>query len=111
MTLDLTFILVILNFILLMIILKKLLYKPLKSFLTDRQNKIQADVDEAKESLDTAKQLVLSREEELNKAIKESNKLKDDIRHEAERKADGWKELLKIRLYWCHKKEVDVSHN
>jgi hypothetical protein len=32
-------------------------------------------------------------------------------RKEAERKADGWKELLKIYLYCSHKEEVDVSHN
>jgi len=54
MAIDFSIIAVILNFVLLLIILNSLLYKPLSKFLADRQNKIQSDVNEANLSLEKA---------------------------------------------------------
>jgi len=43
--------------------------------------------------------------------LKEEKTDQKNKRKEAERKGDGWKELLKIYLYCSHEEKVDVSHN
>ena len=88
MTIDFSMIIVILNFVLLMIVLNNLLYKPLKQYFSDRQTKIQQDVEEASVSIEKASQLVLQREEELKNSMEDARKMKDSIRHEAEKQAD-----------------------
>jgi len=88
MTIDISLILVILNFLLLMIVLNGLLYKPLKSYLIARQKKIVDDIAEASESITKAEQLVAQREDELKKSMDEARHLKDTIKSEAETHAD-----------------------
>lgn len=88
MTIDFSMIIVILNFVLLMIVLNNLLYKPLKQYFVDRQNKIQQDVNEANDSIEKANQLVVQREEELKNSMEDARKMKDSIRYEAEKQAE-----------------------
>ncbi|MCK9328689.1 MAG: hypothetical protein PHY08_01000 [Candidatus Cloacimonetes bacterium] len=88
MTIDFSMIIVILNFVLLMIVLNNLLYKPLKQYFVDRQNKIQQDVNEASESIEKANQLVVKREDELKNSMEDARKMKDSIRYEAEKQAE-----------------------
>jgi F-type H+-transporting ATPase subunit b len=84
MTIDLSFVLVILNFILLLIILNNVLYKPLKAYFSDRQNKIKADIDEANQSIEKANQLVIEKDTELKNAFLEARNIKDKITKDAE---------------------------
>ncbi len=95
MTVDFTLVLVILNFILLMIVLNQILYKPLKMFLSDRQKQILADIDEAKESIKKAEALAKQREEELKLAMDEARKLKESIKVDAEKQAEKILEIAK----------------
>jgi len=88
MTIDISLILVILNFLLLMIVLNGLLYKPLKAYLVARQKKIADDIEEASGSIAKAEQLVVQREDELKKAMEEARHLKETIKTEAEMHAD-----------------------
>ena len=88
MTIDISLIVIILNFVLLLIILNAVLYKPLKSFLTERQNKIQNDIEEASKSVERANQLVVEKEGQLKNAMNEARSIKDTIRQEAETQAD-----------------------
>lgn len=88
MAIDFSLIVVILNFILLLIVLNNVLYKPLKKYLADRQEKIKNDVDEASQSIEKANQLVIQKEEELKNSMEEARKIKDSIRREAENQAD-----------------------
>ena len=84
MTIDISFVLVILNFVFLLIVLNKILYKPLKGYFTDRQTQIKNDVEEASRSVEQAKQLVIEKEDELKKAFVEARNIKDNIVKEAE---------------------------
>ncbi|HOE91642.1 MAG TPA: F0F1 ATP synthase subunit B [Candidatus Cloacimonadota bacterium] len=97
MTVDFTLVLVILNFILLMIVLNNLLYKPLKKFLVDRQSQIKTDMEEAQKSIEVAQELAKQRETELKSAMDEARKLKDSIRLEAEKQAVNLIETAKIQ--------------
>ncbi|MCL2063085.1 MAG: F0F1 ATP synthase subunit B [Candidatus Cloacimonetes bacterium] len=89
MTIDISLIAVILNFVLLLICLNAILYKPLKGFLSDRQKKIQDDIEEANQASIKANKLAEEREGELKNAIEEARKIKDTIRHEAENQAEN----------------------
>ena len=88
MTIDFSVLMVILNFVLLVIILNALLYEPLRKFLSERQEKIQRDIDDASKSVDKANQLVIEKEEELKKAVTEALATKETIKKEAEIQAD-----------------------
>ena len=71
-----------------MIVLNSLLYKPLKKYFTERQAKIQNDVNEASQSIEKAKQLVSEKENELKKALDEARSIKDSIQKAAELHAE-----------------------
>ena len=88
MTIDISLIVVILNFFLLLIILNRLLYKPLRGFLSDRQKQIQKDLDEASASIEAAKQLEQQKEAELKQAMLDAQNLQNRIRSDAEFKAE-----------------------
>ncbi len=83
-SIDISMVVVILNFLLLMFILKVLLYKPIKDMIKDRESKVAADIDDANKSKEEAKKLVLTKEEEYKEAVVEARKLRDKIRKEAE---------------------------
>ena len=87
MTVDLSFLIVILNFVLLLYILDKILYKPLKAYFTDRQKQIQNDVEEANKSIEKANLLIVEKENELKLAHTEARTIRDDVRKEAETQA------------------------
>jgi len=88
MTIDMSFVLVILNFVFLLIVLNSLLYKPLKGYFTDRQTQIKNDLEEASKSVEQAKLLVIEKEDELKKAFVEARNIKDNIVKEAEQHAE-----------------------
>ncbi len=94
---DYTLFLVILNFLLLLLVLNKLLYKPLKQFLTDRANQISNDMDEAKKSIEKADELVKEKESDLRQAMQDSRKMKDQIRKEAENQANDILNSAKVQ--------------
>ena len=92
MTIDVSIIFVILNFVLLLIILNRLLYQPLKKYFTDRQTQIKNDVETASKSIEEANKLVTEKEEELKKAFIEARNIKESIRREAEVTAENTKQ-------------------
>ena len=83
-SIDISMVVVILNFLLLMFILKMVLYKPIKDMINERERKVAADIDDANKSKEEAKKLVLTKEEEYKQAVIEARKLRDNIRKEAE---------------------------
>ena len=85
---DYSLIIVILNFIILLIILNGMLYKPVKKFLTERKAQIAADLDEADESKEKANQLVRKKEDELKFSAEEIRKTKKRARSDAEIQAN-----------------------
>ncbi len=91
-SIDYTIILVILNFVVLILVLDKLLYKPIVKFLHERQNEIAKDIEEAKLSKEKAKELAAKKEEELKKTVQEANVIKQKAKKEAQLTAE---EILK----------------
>jgi F-type H+-transporting ATPase subunit b len=83
-SIDVSMVVVILNFLLLMFILKMVLYKPIKDMINERESKVATDIDDANKSKEEAKKLVLTKEEEYKEAVVEARKLRDKIRKEAE---------------------------
>ena len=92
MTIDVSLLIVILNFVLLLIILNRLLYQPLKKYFTDRQAQIKNDVETAAKSIEEANKLVAEKDEELKKAYVEARNIKENIRREAETTAENTKQ-------------------
>jgi F-type H+-transporting ATPase subunit b len=85
---DYTLILVILNFVVLLAILHKVLYKPIQNFLEERQKKINDDMDAAHASREEAAKLASKREEELKASSDEIRKMKQAARREADHQAE-----------------------
>ncbi|MCK4357208.1 MAG: F0F1 ATP synthase subunit B [Candidatus Cloacimonetes bacterium] len=77
-SIDFTFFIVILNFILLLIILKKLLYKPLINFLNKRQKQIKDDIENAQKSRDESTKILESQKKMLQEARKETRELRNE---------------------------------
>ena len=82
-SIDYTLILVIVNFIILLIIMKKLLYKPLMDYINKRESQIREDIKGAKEHKDKSEKILEEQKELLIKAKEEAR----DIRDEATRSA------------------------
>lgn len=83
-SIDVSMVVVIINFLLLMFILKLVLYKPIKDMINERESKVATDIDDANKSKEEAKKLVLTKEEEYKQAVLDARKLRDKIRKEAE---------------------------
>ncbi len=80
-----TFILMGLNFLILLAILWKMLYKPLQGMLEERRRKISADLSEAEKSRQNYEQLSREAKDILEKARAESFQIIERSRKEAER--------------------------
>ncbi|MCL1826695.1 MAG: F0F1 ATP synthase subunit B [Candidatus Cloacimonetes bacterium] len=84
MYIDFLLLATILNFILLMIILNRLLYKPLKKYFNDRQNKIKEDLAEAERQNKIANDRVTEKNEELSNFRAGCKEIKEKIIKDAE---------------------------
>ncbi len=87
-SIDVSLVVVILNFILLLIVLNKVAFKPLREMLEKRQKQIQDDIDSAGKSKEDAQQLLKTQEEEYKQATTEARHLRDKIKKEAQIEAD-----------------------
>ncbi len=96
-SIDYTLIIVVLNFILLLIVLNKLLFKSISKFLKERQKKIEQDLINAEDAKKKAAELVLLKEEEFHKSAQEARKLKEIAKHEAEKNADSLIQSAKFK--------------
>ncbi len=90
-TIDYSLLIVIANFVLLLIILNKILYKPMKKWLTERSEKISGDIDEAARSKEEAAKILDQQKQELIESSEEIRKMQHRARREAE---DQAKEIL-----------------
>ena len=86
MNLNATLIIQILSFLILMVLMAKILYKPLQELLDDRINKVKSDIEGAQKLLAEAEANRRSAQEMLHKA-KEDAEL---IRRKAEQEADAY---------------------
>lgn len=75
---DYTLILVVVNFIILLIILKKLLYKPLMDFINKRESQIKEDLEGAKELKEESNKILEKQKELLRKAKEEARSIRDE---------------------------------
>jgi len=87
-SIDYTLIVVILNFALLLVVLNALLYKPIKKFLIERQDKIAFEMKEAEEAKIVAAELAAKQEEEFKASLREIQKMKEISLKEAEKTSD-----------------------
>lgn len=87
-SIDVSMIVVIINFLLLLFILQTLLYKPLKNMLKERGEKIASDLDEANNSKKEAERLVQLKDDEYKKSLLESRELREKMKVTAEKEAE-----------------------
>ena len=88
-SIDYSLLLVILNFVVLILVLNKLLYKPIKKFLADRQNEIAKDIEDAKTSKQEALKLTKQKENELKKSTEELREMRQRSKKDAETVANN----------------------
>ncbi|MFC2079365.1 F0F1 ATP synthase subunit B [Candidatus Bipolaricaulota bacterium] len=84
-TINWTLVFSVVNFIILLFLLRRLLFKPALEFLDRRREQIAARIEAARQSESQAQQLVAERESELTQARARA----DDIFEEARREAEG----------------------
>ncbi|MBN2017539.1 MAG: F0F1 ATP synthase subunit B [Candidatus Cloacimonetes bacterium] len=75
---DYTLILVIVNFIILLIILKKLLYKPLMDFIRKRESQIKEDLESAQKHKESSEKILEEQKKLLRKAKEEARDIRDE---------------------------------
>ncbi len=100
-SIDYTLIIVILNFVVLLIVLNKLLYKPISNFLAERKKQISEDIDAAKRSREEASGYAKLKEVELKKSSEEIRMLKKSAAKDAETRAS---EIVKSAM--DHEKKI-----
>jgi len=99
-SIDYTLILVIVNFIILLIILKKLLYKPLMEYINKRESQIREDLTGAKEHKEESEKILEKQKELFRKSKEEARSMRDEaaksakiqseqILHDAEEQQDA----------------------
>ena len=86
-SINYAFIIVILNFILLLIVLNKMLYKPIKKFLAEREQKIASDIDDASGNKVKSEKLVEQKHEELKQSAEYIRKMKQLAKRDADKQA------------------------
>ncbi len=86
-SINYAFIIVILNFILLLIVLNKMLYKPIKKFLAEREQKIASDIDDASGNKVKSEKLVKQKHEELKQSAEDIRKMKQLAKRDADKQA------------------------
>ncbi|MDP8220803.1 MAG: ATP synthase F0 subunit B [Candidatus Stygibacter frigidus] len=96
-SIDYSMIIVILNFILLLVVLNKLLFKPLKQYLIERQKSVQQEIDQAKDKHKSADELLKQRDAELKKSSEDIRQLTHKAKKEAVLKAEDLLEETKKR--------------
>ncbi len=84
-----TFIIMVINFIILMIVLVRLLYRPLQGMLEQRKQKISNDLNEAQKSKEIWEQKQREAKLVLEKASVEASQMVDNARAEAEHVREG----------------------
>lgn len=82
------FVWAIVNLILLYLILKKLLFKPITEFMENRSNSIKEQLEGSQKSNEEAAKLKLAYEKKLEDASEEANKIINDAKKEAHEKYD-----------------------
>lgn len=87
-SIDYSIIIVILNFILLLIILNKLLFKPVKGYLEKRQEEVKSELDRASKGRKEADMLLQQRQQELKESAEEIRTLTRQAKKEAEMQAE-----------------------
>lgn len=86
-SIDVSSIIVVINFIILLVLLKAYLYKPIKKFLTERQEFIASKTESMVKAEKKAKDLQEQRQQELDGAMDEARQLRKKAQDEAELQA------------------------
>ena len=85
----------IINIAILFVIVKALVYKPVKKFLDDRKLKIQQETEEAQKLVESANQTLSQRDEIFEQARIKGEEVASDAYKKARAKADGIVEKAK----------------
>ena len=96
-SIDYSLIIVILNFVLLLIVLNKLLFKPMKKFLSNRQQEVSKEMTDARINREEADKLLKQRDEELKSSSEEIRTLTKQAKKEAEKHSEEILKEAKIR--------------
>jgi len=96
-SIDYSLIIVILNFVLLLIVLDKLLFKPMKKFLNDRQQEVTKEMTDARINREEADKLLKQRDEELKSSSEEIRTLTKQAKKEADKHSEKILKEAKIR--------------
>ncbi len=83
-TLNWTFIANLINFAILLYLLKRFLYKPALDYLDRRRERIASQMEAARKSEEKAEELATAREQELSAAREQANRTLEDARARAE---------------------------
>ena len=78
-----------LNIVILFIIVKLLVYKPVKKFLDDRNEKIKREIEEAQKLKDSANETLSKKEELINEGRAEGEAAASEMHKKAQEKADN----------------------
>lgn len=79
----------IINIVVLFIIVKILVYKPVKKFLDDRREKIKQETEEAQKLTDAANETLAKKDSILEESRIKGEEIASELYNKAQKKADG----------------------
>ena len=80
---------IIISFLVLMVILKRVAYEPVPKVLDERADKISADIDDAEAARQEAEKLALQRQSELTVTRQQATKVVADAKASAQKQSDS----------------------
>ncbi|WP_220741365.1 F0F1 ATP synthase subunit B [Leuconostoc miyukkimchii] len=80
---------IIISFLVLMVILKRVAYEPVTKVLDERADKISADIDDAEAARQEAEKLALQRQSELTVTRQQATKVVADAKASAQKQSDS----------------------
>ncbi len=95
----------IVNFIILVVLLKKLLYKPIVNAMQERENKIKEHLEEAKKKKGQANEIKAQYEQKQREIEEKRDDIMQEAKHDAEKRrkelvADAREEVKQLRRRW-----------
>jgi len=110
---SVTFIITIINIVILFFILRAILFKPVTKFMAERAKRVQDSISQAERDKSAAKAMLLEYEEKLKQAEAEAREIIKNASEEAERQAktiieDGKQEAENIAA--AARKQLETEH-
>lgn len=101
----------IVNFLLLIVLLQRFLYKPVVKAMDEREQKIASELEEARKKKVEADEKEKELEQKINEFESQKSKMMDDAKQEIDRKRKQWMDQLRNEIAEIRNRWIEVIEN